>query len=688
MRRIYFFCILFFLQIFCISDIAKAGNMSQDATISSDKKLLANLSGVIWFDQNINGMIDESEFPLSNIPVLLFTCNGQFINAVVSQSNGSFVFNNVPNGSYKIYVSFANAGNFFSFTIQNDFTDNHVNESGYSECIIANDGSFELNAGLTIFPIIGDRVWEDLNGNGLQNVDEPGIAGVTVEAFSDEILVASTTTNSEGNYFFNTLLPGNDYFRFLAPDAYISTKHLSQQAQNSKITQNNGSFTTDEFTIQAGGSNAAVAAGFYRCAKICGIIYEDINETDSLDINENGINGLRVNSWQIVNGDTLFYGLTHTSVKVEAPGDDGYYEFCVPPGIYFVEIDDQLLNNYLPGAPLMTDNPETFNHFFEIEYLLSSYTITLESNDSYCNINQGFYCAGKITSRVWRDTDQDGLQDIGESPLEDIVVQLLNEEGILVNTAVTDSLGLVTFERVRKGTNYLHYSIGSEFIFTNAFQGPQNIDSDFNVYLGPGTTPLHVLSDCATLLGINAGVSLKPLPLSWLNVYAESVSKDKNKINWEVAKEFNVSHYNLQKSFDGISWTSFGKVLAFGTHDKITYNDVDNEAGHNLSYYRIQSADYDGLTSFSEIVYVTRDHQKFQMMVTPNPANHLVDITIENWKEDEYVTITINNQMGQKVMELQNVTNHTFISLEHILDGVYYINVRSKGGYYRLRNSL
>jgi uncharacterized repeat protein (TIGR01451 family) len=51
---------------------------------------------------------------------------------------------------------------------------------------------------------IGNRVWRDRNGNGVQDADESGIAGVTVTLCdANDNQIASTVTNGSGNYYFN-----------------------------------------------------------------------------------------------------------------------------------------------------------------------------------------------------------------------------------------------------------------------------------------------------------------------------------------------------------------------------------------------------------------------------------------------------------------------------------------------------
>jgi trimeric autotransporter adhesin len=50
---------------------------------------------------------------------------------------------------------------------------------------------------------IGNRVWSDLDNDGIQDANELGIAGLTVTLYEGATLVATTTTDVRGQYFFN-----------------------------------------------------------------------------------------------------------------------------------------------------------------------------------------------------------------------------------------------------------------------------------------------------------------------------------------------------------------------------------------------------------------------------------------------------------------------------------------------------
>lgn len=56
---------------------------------------------------------------------------------------------------------------------------------------------------------IGNRIWRDNNGNGIQDADESGITGVKVELYKNGIKVGETTTSATGTYYFNNAnVPG------------------------------------------------------------------------------------------------------------------------------------------------------------------------------------------------------------------------------------------------------------------------------------------------------------------------------------------------------------------------------------------------------------------------------------------------------------------------------------------------
>ncbi|WP_036059761.1 SpaA isopeptide-forming pilin-related protein [Paenilisteria weihenstephanensis] len=77
---------------------------------------------------------------------------------------------------------------------------------------------------------LGDYVWHDENGNGVQDNGESPAPGVEVKLYDNQgSLLQTQTTNDLGGYLFSGLLPGNYGISFVNPDPshYAFTKQKS-----------------------------------------------------------------------------------------------------------------------------------------------------------------------------------------------------------------------------------------------------------------------------------------------------------------------------------------------------------------------------------------------------------------------------------------------------------------------------
>ncbi len=126
--------------------------------------------------------------------------------------------------------------------------------------------------------MIGDRVWEDTNGNGQQDAGEAGIAGVTVvlkDAQGNP--VATTTTDGSGNYSF-TVDPGTYVVSVATPTGYsVTTPNQGSDTTDSDV---NPAGNSGHVTFVAGEINPTVDAGLYRAAALGDRVWLDTNGTE------------------------------------------------------------------------------------------------------------------------------------------------------------------------------------------------------------------------------------------------------------------------------------------------------------------------------------------------------------------------------------------------------------------------
>ncbi|MBP7830102.1 MAG: hypothetical protein KA248_09320, partial [Kiritimatiellae bacterium] len=90
----------------------------------------------------------------------------------------------------------------------------------------ANFHLVEADFDITTNSVIGDRVWYDLDGDGLQEDGESGVPGVQVVLYRDGAPLATNTTDATGNYRFSYLAAGSYQLGFVRgsyPAGYVPT---------------------------------------------------------------------------------------------------------------------------------------------------------------------------------------------------------------------------------------------------------------------------------------------------------------------------------------------------------------------------------------------------------------------------------------------------------------------------------
>ncbi|MBP3959943.1 isopeptide-forming domain-containing fimbrial protein [Gemmata sp. G18] len=132
---------------------------------------------------------------------------------------------------------------------------------------------------------VGDFVWHDLNGNGLQDVGEPGLGGLPVTLAGTNpdgsSFSLTTTTSGGGLYSFANLRPGSYTVQFTAPVGYVFTL-LNVGADDTIDSDASRTLGRAPVTLAIGETNNTVDAGAYLGAALTGFVYRDFS-----------INGLR-----------------------------------------------------------------------------------------------------------------------------------------------------------------------------------------------------------------------------------------------------------------------------------------------------------------------------------------------------------------------------------------------------------
>jgi len=182
----------------------------------------SGLGNYVWFDANADGLQDPGEAPVPGVTIQLCRADGTIEATTTTDVNGFYQFINLIPGDYKICVPLDLLPTGSSITTADvgadEAADSDVNpQTGMSEVVTISAGQFypDLDLGLIPPGSVGNVVWMDTNGDGMQGPDEPGVPGVVVILCNEAgDTLASVTTDQDGRYLFDELTPGNYWICF------------------------------------------------------------------------------------------------------------------------------------------------------------------------------------------------------------------------------------------------------------------------------------------------------------------------------------------------------------------------------------------------------------------------------------------------------------------------------------------
>lgn len=340
----------------------------QDQTRDAGLIQQARLGDWVWEDLNANGVQEFGEPGIPGVLVSLYNDVGELVDSVTTDMQGSYSFSDIQQGNYKLKF-FAPAGYAFSpriLTVDEAKDSDVVSWDGFTEIFQVEPGTYDegKDAGLYRLAALGDRVWEDLNGNGMQDPGEPGLAGVVVRLFSEAgELVGQAVTNWQGGYLFENLLPGRYSLAYALPDGYLFTDQKTQENTDFDSDVDPISGRSAWVTLQSGQQDTAQDAGAYKTATLGDFVWLDRDGDGVQDKSEKGVGGVQV-SLYTADGRLL---ATTTTDRL------GRYSFsALKPGSYYLVYSlpknyKFTVNNLMASIDLNSDvNPAGQTQIFDL----------------------------------------------------------------------------------------------------------------------------------------------------------------------------------------------------------------------------------------------------------------------------------------------------------------------------------
>ena len=406
----------------------------------------------VWLDLDNDGVQDANEDGIANVIVTLTPPPGGNVGAgvdvaitTVTDSEGKYIFTEIPiaNG---YTVSVGNIPTGLTQTYDEDdpmgpgtgaatADSTVVDISNANEEYLTADFGYNAPSGS-----IGDYVWSDANGDGQQDPNEIGLAGVTVylcptSPCTSGNATMTTITDNTGHYLFTGVsLTDTSFVRVDETDidpSYTQTGDPDGVGSPDNQTEVPPLNTSDGINLDADFGYQPPSANHFD---IGDTVYQDIDGDGFEGVGEPGVPGVTI---QLIM-DTTGNGIPDTPVASTITDSDGGYLFpSLPESVaYSVLVTDtnNILNGYVQtGDPDLTlDNQSTINPLN---------ADNLSQDFGYRPLRSG---NGVIGDRVFNDVDGSGTQNGGDQGLEGVTVQLFNGVN-LIDSVTTDENGNYLF---------------------------------------------------------------------------------------------------------------------------------------------------------------------------------------------------------------------------------------------------
>ena len=486
----------------------------------------------VWLDANENGLQDAGETGLGGVLVTLYkTGDNTVAGTATSDVSGNYGFTNLLPGSY--YVAFGSLSG-YGLTYANRGADDLIDSDATpatgvtgNYLLSAGDTNNTVDAGYFQTVTLGDRVWNDVNTNGVQDIGESGLAGVTVSLYrpgfgadgivgnaDDALVVASQVTAASGAYSFTGLPQGIYQVGFSTLAGYGRTL-IDQGADDTKDSDANASTgLTGNVTLVAGAPDSSVDAGYFQSVTIGDFVFNDVNANGVQDVAETGLAGVLVSVYRPGYGPDGIAGNADDAAAVgtQTTAAGGAYSFTgLRPGTY--QVGFGALAGYT--RTLADQGVDTADSDADAATGLTV-NYVLAAGATNHTIDAGYFAPVSVGNFVFSDVNANGLQDGGETGLAGVLVSVYRsgygadgiagtaDDALAVATYTTLADGGYTFAGLRPGTYQVGFGSLAGYGQTFANQGADDT-KDSDVIVGTGLTGNYVLSAGASDITVDAG---------------------------------------------------------------------------------------------------------------------------------------------------------------------------------------
>ena len=177
-----------------------------------------------------------------------------------------------------------------------------------------------------------------------------------------------------------------------------------------------------------------------------------------------------------------------------------------------------------------------------------------------------------------------------------------------------------------------------------------------------------------SLFALGSTSSNSPLPITLTSFSSDIITCHQVNINWHVALEINLNHYELQFSLDAQNFKTISNFIPKGNNSSYKYSYVPEN--NKIGYFRLKIIDNDHTYSYSPIIYENTDCLETRINVFPNVTGSVFTIQTN---DVNVVGYELYDSKGSLV--LKNLfSSYIRIDINSYAQDLYHLSVISSDG--------
>ena len=213
------------------------------------------------------------------------------------------------------------------------------------------------------------------------------------------------------------------------------------------------------------------------------------------------------------------------------------------------------------------------------------------------------------------------------------------------------------------GTSYGSNGGGAYFFYTNGIHFPLLV-------LGSNTSYANGIEtitswDAEYYKGGALPIEISSFTTSWQNKHPF--------LQWDATNTENTKQFNIQRSTDGRSFTTIGRV---GVTKSTAYHFEDDYLPNSIVYYRLQQIDKTGATFYSNTALLAVNQLPFS--VFPNPTKGSIHLSLTT---EAKVQVLVYDVLGKLVYNNTNFSFTDAIATDSWTKGTYLVKIKDNNGW-------